>query len=486
MGRHKLARGNAMPIEGMVQSVDPASGIAPGADIVNPGGHLRRGLTARHLQFIAIGGAIGSGLFLGSAAGIRNAGPALLVAYAVGGLMIFFIARALGEMALAHTQATTLDALAEDYIHPAFGFLVGWNYWMSWILVGMVDITAMAIFFKFWFPEVPQWIPALVSLMTLYGINLCGVRLFGELEFWLTLGKVITIMGMMLAGIFLLVKGIGLTGAHASLANIWNDGGIFPTGLEGFLAALPVAFFAFGGSELVGLAAGEAENPERSLPRAVNGVIARILIFYIGSLAIIMALVPWRQITLTESPFVLVFTRIGLPATASVINLVLISAVMSSCNSGLFAGARTLQSLAVKRHAPAMLSRIDTRGVPTTGISVSAAIMLGGVLLNYYVPGKVMEYIISASAILLMGTWTSIIISHMGFRSRAPKDAVRRFPMPLYPWASWIVLAFIASIAVIMASFLKMYIPMAFALGYYVFLGVIYFATGANLRATAS
>ena len=334
-----------MPTEGMVQPADPALGLVPGAEIVNPGGRLRRGLTARHLQFIAIGGAIGSGLFLGSAAGIRNAGPALLVAYAVGGLMIFFIARALGEMALAHTQATTLDALAEDYIHPAFGFLVGWNYWMSWILVGMVDITAMAIFFKFWFPEVPQWIPALVSLMTLYGINLCGVRLFGELEFWLTLGKVITIVGMMLAGIFLLVKGIGLTGAHASLANIWNDGGMFPTGLGGFLAALPVAFFAFGGSELVGLAAGEAENPERSLPRAINGVVARILIFYIGSLAIIMALVPWRQITLTESPFVLVFTRIGLPATASLINLVLITAVLSSCNSGLFAGARTLQSL---------------------------------------------------------------------------------------------------------------------------------------------
>jgi len=467
-------------IESVTQLADP------GLDGVNPGGTLKRALTARHLQFIAIGGAIGSGLFLGSAAGIRSAGPALLAAYAVGGVMIFFIARALGELALAHPKTTTMDAFAEDYIHPAFGFLVGWNYWMSWILVGMVDITAMAIFVKFWFPELPQWIPALISLMTLYGINLCGVRLFGEIEFWMALGKVITIVGMMLAGIFLLYQGIGLSGAHATLANIWNDGGMFPTGLTGFLIALPIAFFAFGGSELVGLAAAEAENPEKSLPRAINGVVARILIFYIGSLTIIMALVPWRLITPTESPFVLVFTRVGLPATASVINLVLISAVLSSCNSGLFAGARTLQSLATKRHAPAMLARIDSRGVPITGISISAAIMFVGVILNYFVPGKVMEYIISASAILLMGTWTSIIVSHMGFRSRAPKNVARKFPMPLYPLASWIVLAFIGGIALIMATYLGMYIPIGFAFGYYALLGLIYAFSGKQRRRPAA
>jgi AAT family amino acid transporter/D-serine/D-alanine/glycine transporter len=338
----------------------------------------------------------------------------------------------------------------------------------------MVDITAMAIFVKFWFPDLPQWIPALISLMTLYGINLCGVRLFGELEFWMALIKVVTILGMMVAGIVLLFQGIGLTGAHASLANIWNDGGLFPTGAAGFLAALPIAFFAFGGSELVGLAAAEAKDPERSLPGAINGVVFLILIFYIGSLTIIMALVPWRLVTLTESPFVLVFTRIGLPATASLINLVLISAVLSSCNSGLFAGARTLQSLAVKRHAPAMLARIDSRGVPVMGISISAAIMFIGVILNYYVPGKVMEYIISASAVLLMGTWTSIIVSHMGFRMRAPKDAPRKFPMPLYPFASWVVLLFIGGVALIMATALGMYIPIGFAFGYYALLGLIY------------
>lgn len=465
---------------------DMAQTVDPGLDGVNPGGTLKRALTARHLQFIAIGGAIGSGLFMGSAAGIHSAGPALLVAYAVGGVMIFFIARALGEMALAHPKTTTMDAFAEDYIHPAFGFLVGWNYWMSWILVGMVDITAMAIFVKFWFPDLPQWIPALVSLIVLYGINLLGVRRFGETEFWMALIKVVTIIGMMLAGIFLLYRGIGLSGAHPTLANIWNDGGLFSTGMMGFLTALPIAFFAFGGSELVGVAAAEAEDPEKSLPRAINGVILRILIFYIGSLTIIMALVPWRLITTTESPFVAVFTRVGLPATASVINLVLISAVLSSCNSGLFAGARTLQSLATKRHAPAMLARIDSRGVPITGITISAAIMFAGVILNYFVPGKVMEYIISASAILLMGTWTSIIVSHMGFRSRAAKGVVRKYPMPLYPLASWVVLAFIGGIALIMATYLGMYIPIGFAFGYYALLGLIYAVSGNQRRRTAA
>lgn len=469
-----------MSIKDVAQTADPV--MSP--DPINAGGTLRRALTGRHLQFIAIGGAIGSGLFLGSAAGIRSGGPALLVAYMVGGAMIFFIARALGELALAHPKATTMDAFAEDYIHPAFGFLVGWNYWMSWILVGMVDITAMAIFVKFWFPDLPQWIPALISLMVLYGINMLGVRRFGETEFWMALIKVVTIVGMMIAGIFLLYQGIGLSGAHPTLANIWNDGGVFPTGLTGFLTALPIAFFAFGGSELVGLAAAEAENPEKSLPRAINGVVLRILIFYIGSLTVIMALVPWRQIMPTESPFVLVFTRVGLPATASIINLVLISAVLSSCNSGVFAGARTLQSLAAKRHAPAMLARINDRGVPVTGITISAAIMFLGVVMNYFVPGKVMEYIISASAILLMGTWTSIIVSHMGFRRKAPKDAPRKFPMPLYPLASWIVLGFIGGVALIMAVYLGMYIPIGFAVGFYVLLGLIYAVSGKQRRRT--
>ena len=438
--------------------------------LIGPG---RRGLTARHLQFIAIGGAIGSGLFLGSAAGIRSAGPALLFAYALGGLMVFFIVRALGEMALAHPRATTLDALAQDYVHPAFGFMVGWNYWMSWILVGMVDITAMAIFVKFWLPDLPQWIPALVSLATIYGINLCGVRTFGELEFWLSLVKVIAILGLIVASIFLLATGIGLAGSHATLTNIWSDGGLFPTGLRGFLMSLPIAFFAFGGSELVGLAAGEAEQPERSLPRAVNGVIARILIFYIGSLTVVMALIPWRQIVPTESPFVLVFTRIGLPATAAIINLVLISAVLSSCNSGLFAAARTLRSLAAKGHAPRFLSPVDDRGVPVRGINASAAAMFGGVILNYFVPGKVLEYIIISSAVLLMGTRTGIIVSHIGFRTRT-RGLVHHFPMPLYPWASWIVLAFIAGIALIMATMLQMYLSIGFVAGFYAFAMVLY------------
>ena len=235
------------------------------------------------------------------------------------------------------------------------------------------------------------------------------------------------------------------------------------------------AFFAFGGSELVGLAAGDAEDPERSLPGAINGVILRILIFYIGSLTVIMALIPWRQIVPTVSPFVLVFTRIGLPSTAAIINLVLISAVMSSCNSGLYAAARTLRSLAMKRHAPSFCARSDSRGVPVTAMTLSAAIMLAGVILNYFVPAKVLEYIISTSAVLLMGTWVSIIVTHLFYRARSRADAVPKFPMPLYPIASWVVLAFIAGVAFIMATGLGMFLPIAFTLGFYAVAMAIYF-----------
>ena len=442
----------------------------------------QRGLTARHLQFIAIGGAIGSGLFLGSAAGIRNAGPALIVAYAIGGLMVFFIVRALGEMALAHRRITTIDALAEDYVHPAFGYLVGWNYWMSWVLVGMVDITAMAIFVKFWFPDLPQWIPALTTLAILYGINMCGVRQFGELEFWLSLVKVITILGMIVAGIFLLSTGTGLSSAHAigvEYLERWRDS--FPPAWRGFWRRCPWP------SSPSAAASWWASPPVTRKIRTVpcrapsTAWLLRILIFYIGSLTVVMALIPWRQIVPTISPFVLVFTRIGLPATAAIINLVLITAVMSSCNSGLYAAARTLRSLALKRHAPSFCARSDSRGVPVIAMTVSAGIMLAGVILNYYVPAKVLEYIISTSAVLLMGTWVGIVVTHLFYRGRSPGVTVRKFPMPLYPFASWIVLAFIAGVAFIMATSLGMFLPIAFTFGFYAVIMIVYF--GLNLPA---
>jgi len=200
---------------------------ASGIELAGSARTGRPGLTTRHLEFMAIGCAIGSGLFLGSAAGIRQAGPALLVAYGIGGLMIFFIVRAFGEMVLAHPGSSTPDALAEKHVHPMFGYLVGWNYWMAFILIGMVDLTATAIFIKFWIPNLSQWIPALLALGLLYAINLCGVRLFGELEFWMAIVKVIAILGMILASIFLLAGGISLSGNYPTIRNIWNDGGIF-------------------------------------------------------------------------------------------------------------------------------------------------------------------------------------------------------------------------------------------------------------------
>ena len=337
---------------------------------------------------------------------------------------------------------------------------------MSWILVGMVDITAMAIFVKFWFPDLPQWIPALVSLMVLYGINLCGVRLFGELEFWLTLVKVIAILGMMLASIFLLATGIGLTGAHATLANIWNDGGCFPPGLTDFWSSLPIAFFAFGGSELVGLAAGEARTA-RTLSAARRQWRDRAHSDFL-----------YRLADRDDGADSLAADRADRKPLCAGVHPDRLARHRQHHQSGLdFRGAVVLQQRTVRRRPnfaarwrsrgmrPAFWRPMDGRGVPVRGISASAAVMFIGVILNYFVPGKVLEYIISSSAVLLMGTWTSIIISHIGFRARTRMSAHRKFPMPLYPWASWIVLAFIAGIAVIMATYLQMYIPIAFVAG---------------------
>ncbi|HYB32785.1 MAG TPA: amino acid permease [Steroidobacteraceae bacterium] len=414
---------------------------------------LSRNLHNRHIQLIAIGGTIGVGLFLGSAKAIHHAGPGLLLAYALGGVAIFFIMRALGELLTYRPVAGSFATYAEEFCGPFPGFVTGWSYWFAWVVTVMAEITAIGIYVRYWLPGVAQWLPPLIALLVLYGTNLLAVRVFGELEFWFALIKVVTIVALIAAGVFVIVFHAGALGATASFANLWSHGGFLPGGIVAVLLTLQIVMFAYEGVELIGVTAGEARNPAVVLPRATNGIIARILIFYIGALLIIMSLVPWTELDPKVSPFVFVFGKLGLPGAASVINLVVITAAASSCNSGLFSTGRMLWTLAQRGQGPRALAALNSHHVPAAGIHASAAVMLIGVALNYLVPERVFTMVTSVALIGTLWTWGIILVAHANYRRAVAtgRAAAAPFRMPGAPLANWLVLAFLVLVTVMLA-----------------------------------
>ncbi|HEX4619905.1 MAG TPA: amino acid permease [Steroidobacteraceae bacterium] len=442
-----------------------------------PATDLARNLKNRHIQLIALGGTIGVGLFLGSAKAISHAGPGLLVAYAVGGVAIFFIMRALGELLTYRPVAGSFATYADEFCGPLPGFITGWSYWFAWVATVMAEITAIGVYVRFWLPAVPQWLPPLVALAVLYGANLLAVRVFGELEFWFALIKVVTIVGLILAGLGVIVFHVGELGGTASFTNLWSHGGFLPGGVLAVLLTLQIVMFAYEGVELIGVTAGESHDPAVVLPKATNGIIARILIFYLGALLIIMSLVPWTQLDPKMSPFVFVFGKLGLPGAASVINLVVITAAASSCNSGLFSTGRMLWTLGQRRQAPRVFATLNRGQVPAAGIHASAAIMLLGVLLNYLVPERVFTMVTSIALIGTLWTWGIILVAHANYRRAvaAGRATPAPFRMPGAPLANWLVLAFLVLVTAMLArdpdSRVALYVaPVWFALlliGYY-------------------
>jgi amino acid transporter, AAT family len=410
-----------------------------------PEERLRRSLRGRHIQLISIGGTIGVGLFLGAAKAIQSAGPGLLLNYAIAGAAVFFIMRALGELLSYRPVAGAFGVFADEFISPFAGFVTGWTYWFTWVVVGMAELTAIGMYVRYWFPDVPQWASALAALGLLYGSNLLAVRIFGELEFWFAVVKVLTIVALIALGVIILVFGVGELGPTASVENLWTHGGMFPFGVVGVLVTVQIVAFAYAGVEIVAMTAAEAENPGTTLPRAANGIIVRILIFYIGALVVIMALVPWNQLSATVSPFVVVFSKLGIPGAAHVINLVVITAAASSCNSGLYSTARVLYSESCRGHAPQGLARLSSRRVPANAVHLSAAAMLVGVALNAIVPQRVFTWVTSVSLVGTLWTWFVIVLVHMRYRQavQAGRVAQASFRMPGAPVTNWLVMVFI-------------------------------------------
>jgi len=418
-----------------------------------PATDLSRNLRNRHIQLIAFGGTIGVGLFLGSARAIHSAGPALILAYALGGVAIFFIMRALGELLTYRPVAGSFATYADEFCGPLPGFITGWSYWFAWVVTAMAELTAIGVYVRFWFPTVPQWLPGLVALFLLYGSNLLAVRMFGELEFWFALIKVVTIVGLIVSGLAVILFHVGDLGASASFANLWSHGGFLPFGILGVLLTMQIVMFAYEGVELIGVTAGEAENPSVVLPRATNGIIVRILIFYIGAVLIIMSLVPWNELSPSVSPFVFVFEKIGVPAAAALINVVVITAATSSCNSGIFSTGRMLWSLAQRGQAPRVFATLNSQRVPAAAIHATAVLLLIGVALNYVVPEDVFTWVTSVALVGTFWTWGIILVSHRNYRRAvvAGRAAPAPFRMPGAPFANWVVLAFLVAVSGMLA-----------------------------------
>ncbi len=414
---------------------------------------LQRGLDNRHIQLIALGGAIGVGLFYGSSATIQMAGPSILLSYIIGGIVIFTIMRALGEMAVDEPISGSFSSYAHRYLGPFAGYLTGWTYWFMWVVVGMAEITVIGVYVNYWFPDIPQWVTALATLIVVTLINLMNVKAFGEFEFWLALIKVVAIIGMILVGLGIILFGFGNGGQPMGLDNLWAHGGFMPNGIEGILLSLVLVMFSFGGVELVGITAGEAKNPRKSIPSAINNVVWRILIFYIGALGIMMILYPWNEVGSNGSPFVLIFDKIGIPGAAHIINFVVLTAALSAFNSGMFSTGRMLYNLSLQNNGPKYFGQLNKHQTPRRGILFSASFLLVAVFLNYIIPEKVFMFISSVATVAVITSWTIILLTQIKFRQSKSKEEVAKlaFKMPFHPLSNYVALVFLAFVIVLMA-----------------------------------
>ena len=411
----------------------------------------QRGLGARQIQMIAIGGAIGTGLFLGAGKAIAKAGPSLILAYAVAGLVIFFIMRALGELLMYRPVSGSFSEYAREFVGPFAGFVTGWTYWLFWVVTGITEVTAAATYMTYWW-SIPQWASALGFTVVLYGVNLISVRLFGELEFWFSMVKVTAIVGMILICLGILTLGFSDAGASASVTHLWADGGFFPKGVGGALMTLQIVMFAFLAVELVGVTAGESKDPKRTLPKAINTVPWRIAVFYVGALVMILSVVPWTSFRPGVSPFVAAFEKMGIAVGAGIVNFVVLTAALSACNSGMYSTGRMLRDLALNGQGARVFARLTRSGTPLLGTSFSAALMLVGVWINYQWPGDAFTYVVSFATISGMWAWIVILVSQIRYRARADRGElpVSSFRAPGAPFTSWFSLAFIGVVVVMM------------------------------------
>lgn len=449
---------------------------------------MKRNLNARQMQMIALGGTIGVGLFMGANTTIKWTGPSVLIAYGIAGLLLYLIMRALGEMLYVDPDTGSFAKFATEYMHPIFGYLTAWSNVFQFVVVGMSEMIAIGGYLEFWWPNLPGWVPGLVAITFLCAANLISVSMFGELEFWFALIKVVTIVLMIVAGLGLIIFGIGNHMHPVGISNLWAHG-FFTGGFKGFVFALAIVLASYQGIELIGITAGEAENPQETLVKAIQSTVARILIFYIGAIFVILSIYPWNELNQVGSPFVQTFAKIGITAAASIINFVVITAALSGANSGIYSASRMTFTLANNGQLPKRFLKLNRHGVPFYAVGAISLGILIGVILNAILPlvypkaGNIFVLVYSSSVLPGMVPWFVILISQIAFRKQhAEKMATHPFKMPWSPYSNYITLAMLCLTLVFMFINPETRIALIVGLIFLVLMIVIYFVKFGRLK----
>ncbi|MGV0167086.1 amino acid permease [Furfurilactobacillus sp. WILCCON 0119] len=437
---------------------------------------LERSLTSRHITMLALGGAIGAGLFKGSANAVHTAGPAVILAYLLGGLILLFIMQGMAEMTANNSSATGFSGLLAPILGPFAAYMVDWAYFTMWF----VDITAEAIaaasFIQVWFPQVPTWAIVLVIAVTISGINLMSVRWFAETEYWLAIMKISVIIFFIFAGVFLIGRNM-VTAPHA-FTNLTAHGGFFPHGGFGVLSAMLIVIYSFAGSELIGITLGEVKNPQKVIPKAVHGIMVRIITFYLIPFFIIVTLFPWNQLTDKVSPFVAVFQLLNIPYASDIVNFVIILALISSINSGIYSASRLLfvQNQRNRRQTKvtAALTRLNRNHVPFVAVLTCSLSLFAGVLVTFFIGNTLFTYLVGSISYTILVIWMLLCVGHI--RSRKVAFDVNTYHTSLYPWTSWFSL--IALVLVFFGILLSTtWIITVLTVGIYVGLCAYYYLT---------
>lgn len=417
---------------------------------------FHKSLGPRQLQMIAIGGAIGTGLFLGAGGRLATAGPALALSYAFCGIFAFLILRALGELVVHRPSSGSFVSYTREFYGEKAAFVSGWMYWINWAMTSIVDSTAIAIYVK-WFGQystfiagIPQWLIALLVIFLVVSLNLISVKVFGELEFWFALIKVAALVIFLLLGVYFVIFGTP-TGSERGFSLIFDNGGFFPNGILPALVIMQGVVFAYASVELVGTTSGETKDARKVIPKAINTVIYRIAIFYVGSVLLLTLLLPYTAFSKDESPFVTFFGSIGVDYAAPIMELVVITAALSSLNAGLYSTGRILHSMAMAGSAPAFAKKLTKSGVPFGGILLTAAVALLGVALNAIVPDQAFEIVLNLASFGIIAAWGSIVLAHQKFLSLAKKGLYKRpeYRMPGAPFTDWLTVAFLLGVVVL-------------------------------------
>jgi len=440
----------------MTQTAEPTDETSePGSnhlDAEQAGYHQT--LSSRHVQMIAIGGAIGTGLFLGSASRLASTGPALIISYAVVGVIAYFLMRALGELVLHRATSGAFVSYMREFFGEAWAFATGWIYWGNWALTGIAELSAVGLYMQYWFPTLDTWITVLVSLVVVLSINLLSARAFGEFEFWAAILKVGAIVLFLVVGTVVVILGLNIGGHEAGIHNLWsNPGGFWPSKGDfhwyGPILVMSGVVFAYAAIEMVGVAAGEMANAKKEVPKAVNAVIFRIAVFYIGSIFLLCCLLPTSEYKAGTSPFVTVFEQLGFTWMSAVIQAILIVAAMSSLNSGLYSTGRVLRSLGMSDQAPKFTLRMSKSGVPYAGILMTSIVFIFGSVLNAFTPDA-FEIAVEATSVMILFTWATIFACQIRLRQLTDRGIIpaSSFQAPGSPWTSIVGLVFLVLVLV--------------------------------------